>query len=140
MDYNNPWIFEGKAFTDDSVGDLFGFVYIITNKSTGKKYVGKKLFTIAGYKTIKGKRKKIRKPSDWKEYYGSSPRLQIDLDTFGKDNFSREIIRLCPNRSSASYYEAKIIFETDAIISDDWYNDWVTVKISSVHVKAIYKK
>ena len=139
MDYENPWIFEGKPFTDDSVGDLFGFVYVITNKTTDKKYIGKKLFTIAGYKTIKGKRKKIRKPSDWKSYYGSSPRLQTDLDALGKDNFSREIVRLCSNRSSASYYEAKMIFETDAILSDSYYNYWVTVRISSVHVKAIYK-
>jgi hypothetical protein len=139
VDYENPWIFEGKPFTDDSVGDLFGFVYVITNKTAGKKYIGKKLFTVAGYKTIKGKRKKIRKPSDWKEYWSSSNKLKEDVATLGKQHFTREIVRLCPNRSSASYYEAKMIFETDAILSDSYYNDWVTVRISSVHVKAIYK-
>ena len=139
MDYENPWIYNGEPFTDTQADGHFGFVYLITNKITGRKYIGKKLLSMAGYKTIKGKKKKIRKPSDWKTYYGSSPSLKADIEEFGKENFAREIIKVVDNRSSASYYEAKEMFAVDAILSDDYYNDWCTIKISSIHVKAIYK-
>jgi len=139
MDYENPWIYNGEPFTDAQADGHFAFVYLITNKVSGRKYLGKKLLTMAGYKTIKGKKKKIRKPSDWKTYYGSSPSLKADVEDLGKENFSREILKVVDNRSSATYYESKAIFETDAILSEAYYNDWITCKISSMHVKAIYK-
>jgi Putative endonuclease segE, GIY-YIG domain len=133
------WLYNGEPFTEEMVEDWFGFVYIIINNTNNKRYIGKKLFTSAGYKTVKGKRKKIRKSSDWEKYWGSSKLVQEDVKLLGQENFTREIVRLCKNRSECSYYEAKMIFETDAILSDEYYNDWVTVKVSSVHVKAIPK-
>ena len=44
VDYENPWIYEGRPFTSDDIGDYYGFVYCITNTSTGRKYIGRKYF------------------------------------------------------------------------------------------------
>ena len=133
------WIYKGEVFTENQIGENYGFVYIITHVPSGKKYIGRKFFTSAGYKVVKGKRKKLRKPSDWKTYYGSSPALQAAIKESGKENFTREIVMLCPNISSCSYYESKLIFETDAILSDNYWNEWISCRISSMHVNAIKK-
>jgi len=133
------WIYKGEPFTEDMIGENYGYVYVITHIPSGKKYIGRKFFTSAGYKTVKGKRKKIRKPSDWQTYYGSSPALAKAIAEYGHDQFTREIVMLCPNRSSASYYEAKMILSEDAILSDNYFNDWISLKVSSMHVNAIKK-
>ena len=129
------WLYKEKEFIDPL--HYYGFVYIITNLLTNKKYIGRKFFTSAGYKTIAGKRKKIRKSSGWENYWGSSKALLADIEILGSENFKREIILLCTNRSSCSYYESKKILETDAILKDEYYNDWVSMKVTSAHVKAI---
>ena len=38
------WIYKEQDFTEDMIGEDYGFVYIITNEVTGKKYIGKKFF------------------------------------------------------------------------------------------------
>lgn len=131
------WLYEGREFEDPE--NYYGFVYQITHFPTGKKYIGRKYFTSAGYKQVKGKRKKVRKESDWREYWGSSKHLQTDVEKFGKDQFKREILRLCKNRTECSYYESKAIFEEDAILREDFYNHWVSCKITETHVKSIKK-
>ena len=128
------WTYKGEVFTEEMIGENYGFVYVITHVPSGKKYIGRKFFSMAGYKTVKGKRKKIRKPSDWKNYYGSSPVLAKAISEYGVEQFTREIVMLCPNRSSASYYESKLIFETDAILSDNYWNEHVQCRISGYHV------
>jgi hypothetical protein len=131
------WLYESQPFEDP--GDWYGFVYRITHTPTGRKYIGRKYFTQAGYKQVKGKRKKTRKESNWKEYWGSSKYLQADVEKYGKEEFSREIIRLCKNRSECSYYETKAIFDENALLSEEYYNHWVACKITEVQVKAIKK-
>jgi Putative endonuclease segE, GIY-YIG domain len=132
------WLYEGQEFLE--IPDkAYGFVYIIHNLVSGKRYIGRKFFTKAGYKTVAGKRKKIRLESDWRDYYGSSPALARAIEAEGRENFQREIVRICYNRSECSYYESKMIFENDAILSDSFYNDWISCKISSRHVNAIKK-
>ena len=69
--YENPWLYEGKPFTSDDIGDFFGYVYLITNKTTGKKYIGRKYFV--QNRKPKGGKRRVTKESDWKKYYGSSP-------------------------------------------------------------------
>ena len=133
-----PWIYQGQPFEDP--GEYFGFVYVITHNPTGRKYIGKKLFTSAGYKQVKGKRKKIRKESDWKDYWGSSPELQNDLLTLQKSDFTREIIRLCRTRSECTYYESKMILETDALLKDEYWNSWISCKITKQHLRALRPK
>jgi hypothetical protein len=132
------WTYNGEPL--EQIPDKkFGFVYIITHKDSGRRYIGKKFFTKAGYKTIKGKRKKIRVESDWKDYYGSSPALAKLIEEHGKDAFTREIIRLCDFKSECSYYEAKMQFENDVLLSDDWINDWISCRITSRHMSALKK-
>jgi len=132
------WLYNGEPYTEaDSA--MYGFIYRITHIPTNKQYIGRKYFTSAGSKVVKGKRKKIRKDSDWKDYWGSSKYLLADIEKFGKDQFKREIVKLCKNRTECSYYETKLIFEEDAILRDDRYNHWVSCKITEMHVKSIKK-
>lgn len=128
------WTYNNEPVTQELLDDHWGFVYVIMNKVTGRRYVGKKFFTKAGYRTVKGKRKKIRLASDWESYYGSNKVLLEDVEKLGADQFERYIIRLCKNRSECSYWETHYIFQYEALLSDRWYNEWVTCKVSKRHI------
>ena len=127
--YNTP-----SEFTEADIGDNFGFVYLITHIPTGRKYIGKKFFTKAATRQVKGKRKKIRKSSDWELYWGSNKKLQEEVKTNGPDNYVREILHLCKTRSECSYWETWEIFNRHALMSDGYYNEWVSCKIRKDHV------
>lgn len=126
------WLFYGSEYIDDGLS--FGFVYQIENTITGRKYIGRKYFTQAGYKQVNGKRKKVRKPSDWQTYYGSNETLKEDVSILGEDKFVRTILHLCKTKSECSYFETKEIFARDALISSTYYNDWVQCKIRKAHL------
>ncbi len=130
------WIFEGSPFTQDMVGESVGFVYEITNLSTGRKYIGKKLFTRAKTRQVKKKKKRFRVESDWADYYGSNEELLKDVETLGKPLFYREILRICGSRAECSYYEAKYQFEADALLKESYYNRWLSVKVRQFRIKA----
>jgi len=126
--------------------DCVGFVYIITNTTSGRMYIGKKLakFSKTTYKTVKlkngtKKKKKIRSKidSDWQEYYGSSPNLQTDIDTLGKENFRREILYYCKSKSECSYIEAREQFSRRVLESDDYYNGHIQVRVHGSHIKKL---
>ena len=129
------WLYQNKEFTEEMIGDSYGYVYLITNLINNKKYIGKKFFSKAGYKTVKGKRKKIRKPSDWLEYYGSNKTLLEDVKIQGEQNFKREILHLCKTRSDCAYLELREQIDKRVLESDGFYNDWVSVKIRKNHLK-----
>jgi len=128
------WLYNNNEFTEEMIGDNFGFIYEITNLLNGRKYVGKKFFTRAGTKQIKGKKKKVRLSSGWENYWSSSKELQEDVKTLGEDNFVRRIIHLCKTRSECSYRETKEIFIRDALLTTEYYNSWVSCKIHKAHV------
>jgi len=124
--------------------DIVGFVYLITNITTGKMYVGKKLakFAKTTYKVVKlkngtKKRKKIRSKinSDWQQYYGSSPNLTEDINQLGTDNFKREILYYCKSKSECSYIEAREQFSRRVLESDDYYNGHIQVRVHGSHIK-----
>jgi len=125
------WIYQGKQI-DDLPEGCEAFVYLITNKKSGKKYVGKKL---AKFKTtkppLKGKKNKRRgtKESDWREYWGSSDHLKEDVAILGEDQFTREILYYCASRGIASYLEAREQFEREVLLSDDYYNGIINVRV-----------
>lgn len=129
------WIYNGQPFTVDMTEGYYGFVYLITNNTNNRKYIGKKFFTKAGTKQVKGKRKKIRKESDWESYYGSNKNLLEDVEKLGSENFTRQILRLCKTRSECSYWETHEIFVSQALLSNVFYNDWVMVRVRKDHLK-----
>ena len=130
------WYFYNTAaeFTEDDIGDNFGFVYLITHNPTGRKYIGKKFFTKAATKQVKGKRKRIRKSSDWLDYWGSNKILQEEVKLNGAEQYTREILHLCKTRSTCSYWESWEIFNRHALLSESFYNQWVSCKIRKDHV------
>jgi hypothetical protein len=129
------WTYQGNEFAEIPEG-YAAFVYLITNKLTNKKYIGKKLFYFSKSKTVKGKKKKIKVESDWKEYWSSSEEVQKDVKELGEQNFTREIIRLCENKGSASYFEAKEQFINEVLENPDlWYNGQIQVRVHRTHIK-----
>ena len=108
VDYENPWMYEGNPFTSDDIGDYYGFVYRITNTTSGKQYIGRKYFTQK--RKPKGGKRKVTSESDWKRYYGSSDDLKRDIREIGKDSFRREIISLHETLGKVNYEETKQLF------------------------------
>ena len=129
------WQYNGVDFTEDLIGDNYGFVYQIKNLTNGKKYIGKKFFYSAKTKQVKGKKKKIKVPSDWQTYYGSSDTLKQDVLSLGHENFSREILHLCRSKGECGYLEAKEQFVRGVMESEDYYNTWIMVRVRKSHIK-----
>lgn len=135
----SQWLYNNEPFemTEDELKPYIGFVYLITELDTGKKYIGKKFFwkpkTLPITKTRK-RRKKTKVPSDWQKYYGSSEELKLLVEEKGGDAYKREILRLCETKGDCSYYEAKYQFENDVLLSDEYYNAFIGCKIHSKHL------
>lgn len=134
------WIYKDKEFTEQDIGDNYGFVYVITHLETGKKYIGKKFFYSSRTKVIKGKKKKYKVFSDWQKYYGSNAELQFDVDRYGTQAFKREIIHLCKSKGECGYLEAKEQFDRCVLESEDYYNAWIMVKVRKTHIKAFNER
>ena len=132
------WLYKGEEFTEDLIGNSFGYVYLITNLLNGRKYLGKKLFTKASRKQTKGKIKKIRVSSDWKNYWSSSDTLKEDVKNLGESNFSREILHLCKTRSECNYFELREQIDRRVLESNVYYNGWVSAKISKKNLKLCF--
>ena len=129
------WKYNGKDFTEDLIGDNYGFVYEIVNLTNNKKYIGKKFFYSAKTKQVKGKKKRYKVSSDWQTYYGSSAELAKDVLSLGRENFSREIIHLCHSKGECGYLEAKEQFIRGVMESDNYYNTWIMVRVRKSHIK-----
>lgn len=137
------WLFENtqiEALPEDCVG----FVYLITNLVSGRKYIGKKLakFSKTTYKVVKlkngnKKKKKIRSKidSDWLTYYGSNDELNKDIQTLGQENFKREILYYCNSKAQCSYIEAREQFRHQVLESDAYYNGQISVRVHGSHIK-----
>ena len=131
------WLYIDQPF-NDTPEEFQGFVYQITELDTGKKYIGKKFFwrpkTLPITKTRK-RRVKTRVESDWRNYYGSSQEVKLLVEEKAREKFKREILRLCETKGECSYYEAKLQFEKDVLLSDEYYNEFIGCKIHAKHVK-----
>jgi hypothetical protein len=130
------WFFLNTTdeFTEEHIGEAFGFVYMITHLKTGRKYIGKKFFTKSKTKQVKGKKKRSRVSSDWITYWGSNKKLQEEVKENGKDQYVREILHLCKTRSECSYWETWEIFTRHALMHDSYYNEWVSCRIRKDHL------
>jgi hypothetical protein len=124
--YTNPWYYNEQVFNSGDIGDYFGFVYLITNKTNSRKYIGRKYFW--QFRTPKGKKRKVKSESNWKDYYGSCPELKEDIEKFGRENFSRTILSLHKTKGKTNYEETRQLFVNNVLTEglDDgtpaWYN------------------
>ena len=108
MSYDNEWRYNERVFDSDDIGEQFGFVYCITNKSNQRQYIGRKYFW--SFRKPPGKKRKVKQESDWKKYYGSCPELKEDLKKYGKETFSRVILSLHTSKGLCNYEETKQLF------------------------------
>jgi hypothetical protein len=137
------WYYQDKLI-EELPEDCVGFVYLITNKANSRMYIGKKLakFSKTTYKVVKlkngtKKKKKVRSKidSDWLDYYGSSIDLNKDVESLGKENFTREILYFCKSKAECSYIEAREQFGRKVLESDDYYNGQISVRVHGSHIK-----
>lgn len=137
--YENPWLYNNEIVDENIPEGVVSFVYCITNTTTNRKYIGKKTFSFKKTRApLKGKKRKRKSYSDsgWRSYYGSNLELNEERTIIGDDKFKREILRFCKSKGEASYYEAKYILESDAILKDEYYNGWLALKVSKSHIKS----
>jgi hypothetical protein len=136
------WLFESSQ-VENLPEDCIGFVYLITNLVSGRKYIGKKLakFSKTTLKTVKlkngtKKKKKIRSKvdSDWRTYYGSNDELKKDVEALGADKFTREILFYCKSKAECSYIEAREQFAHKVLESKDYYNGQISVRVHGSHI------
>ena len=136
------WYYK-KKIIENLPDDCVGFVYLITNLTNGRMYIGKKLakFTKTSYKTVtlkngnkKKKRIKTKIDSDWRDYYGSNNELNDDVKKLGAEKFKREILYYCKSKAECSYVEAREQFSRKVLESNDYYNGHVQVRIHKNHI------
>jgi hypothetical protein len=129
------WTYNQQVLSEIPEG-YYGFVYNITNLLSNKQYIGKKFFYSQKQRQVKGKKKKYKAESDWKDYYGSNEELKNDVELHGRDNFSRTIIHLCKTKGECSYYEAKYQFQENVLLFPElFYNSWIMCKVHRKHLK-----
>ena len=136
------WYYQDQLI-EELPEECVGFVYLITNITTGRKYIGKKLakFSKTSYKTVKlkngtKKKKKIRSKIDsgWRDYYGSNVELNKDVETLGKENFRRDVLFYCTSKAQCSYIEAREQFTHKVLESKDYYNGQISVRVHGSHI------
>ena len=106
--YENPWTYQGSTFTSDDIDNFFGFVYCITNNTNGRQYIGRKYFW--KFRTPRGKKRKVKSESDWKNYYGSSEELKEEIQQLGRHNFSRVMLSLHKTGGKTNFEETRQLF------------------------------
>ena len=133
------WLYNNKVLLEIPA-NAYGYVYLITNNLTGKMYIGKKLFWFRKTKVIKGKKKRIKVESDWRDYWSSSDEVKADVKAIGEINFSREILHICQNKGTCNYLEAKEQMLRGVLESDLYYNAQIQCRVHRTHIKETLNK
>lgn len=133
------WVYNGTPVQDDDIINYCGFVYLITNTTNNKKYIGKKIFRNRQRIKVKAKtRRKVKiKDSGWRDYFGSSPLLQEDIKKLGEEYFHREILYFCKNKSEMAYLEAKEQFLRGCLETAEYYNEHIMVRVRKANLKYV---
>jgi hypothetical protein len=131
------WLFQGSP-VEALDPQYMAFVYLITNKLTGRMYIGLKQTTFAKTRQVKGKKKRIRVESDWRDYWSSSEELKKDVKQFGPENFTREILHWCTLKSHANYLEAREQIDRRVLENPKlYYNGIINCRVSRNHIKSL---
>lgn len=125
------WLYNGQELADSDIPEKsVGFIYLITQISTGRKYIGRKLLTMSGgKKKVGNKIRKTRKESDWRNYWSSSPQIKQWIEDSGTDDFTREILVFVSSKAELMYCEEYCLYVTNALLKDDWLNGNIRSKI-----------
>ena len=128
------WLYKDKPL-ETVPEEAYGYVYLITNTVTNRKYIGKKLFWFRRTKVVKGKKKRLKVESDWRDYWSSSDELRADVLKLGEPNFVREILHICPNKGLCNYLEAREQMDRRVLETEDYYNGQVQCRVHKTHIK-----
>ena len=128
------WLYNSSPL-EEIPETAYGYVYLITNTVTGRKYIGKKLFWFRKTKQVKGKKKRIKVESDWRDYWSSSDEVKKDVETVGTDKFIREILHICPNKGPCNYLEAREQMDRRVLETEDYYNGQIQCRVHRTHIK-----
>jgi len=127
------WFYRGKEVSDEALKGNAGFIYLITDLTTGKRYIGRKYLTFSR-KLKKGDKRRTSFESDWRDYYSSSKELQSLVEIHGKENFKREIIAFGKTKGEVNFLEVCCQFHVGVLESDEWLNDAIN-KWKKAHVR-----
>jgi hypothetical protein len=134
---SNPWMYQGKPFLEIPE-KAFSFVYILRHEASGKAYIGKKLFWFSKTKQVKGKKKRVKAESDWREYFSSSEEIQKMVAE--GEHFSREILHICESKGVANYLEAREQMDARVLeYPDKWFNGIINCRVAKSHIKALHR-
>lgn len=132
------WIYEGKEVTEIPEG-VIGFVYEITNIVDGRRYLGKKNFYFSKTKQVKGKKKRFKIESDWRDYFGSNDELVKDVERLGADSFKRVILHFCKNKGMMGYLELREQIDHRVLENPTlFYNKWISARVTTSHIKHLH--
>lgn len=137
------WLYQGREFSPDEVGKAVGFVYLLTDRESGRRYIGKKgFFSTKTLPPLKGqtRKRKVVTDSDWRTYCSSNKVIQGLVAEHGLDRFRREILHLCQTKSEMTYHETRLQFEHGVLLSDDWFNDMIMCRLSGKHVRSLARQ
>jgi len=107
----------------------WGFLYLITCRTSGKKYIGRKQYRLwdgptGGYKCTDPRdtewfSPKVWKANNWQFYTGSSNKLNKDVGELGVTNFTFEILEQCWNKLDLHLAEVLKQMELDVLEAVD---------------------
>ena len=126
------WCREGssKSLSEKEEHDLerafLGFVYRITNLINCRYYIGKKQLIRGNRPYVAGRDFKF---TNWRNYYGSSNALKLDIEKLGKENFSREILAVARTKFDLAYQELKFQMKYCVLEDERYYNEIIDVKL-----------
>jgi hypothetical protein len=123
---DNPWTYEGRVVEIDTLVGFYGFVYLITDRQTGKKYIGRKY--VWSYRKEKGASRRKKQESDWQDYYSSNEELK-QIGKESPERLQREILHLCRSKGECNFLEVAEQIKRDVLYSDDYMNDNINRKV-----------
>jgi hypothetical protein len=133
------WMYQEKPL-EEIPEKAVGFVYLIEEIDTQRKYVGKKGFYASKTRQVKGKKKKTKVVSDYMGYWGSNEELQKLVKERGQEHFTRKILHICYSKAEMSYLELREQMDRRVLESDEYLNGWIMYRGRKDHLKSLRQR